>query len=141
VKRLDREDVISEMMGFDYMLPCPGQGAIAVQCSSTGSLSEVLEPIHDEKTFLAVLAERSYLSGLGGGCSLPVAAFAEVRRKTLTLTGCVIAPDGSEKHLLSSMIDIPDDMSEAREAAERLGLKLGKIAIEDGAAAMMGLGL
>lgn len=138
VKRLKRESDISEMLGFDFMLPCPGQGALAVQCSDKGSVSEILVPIHDEKSYLATLAERSYLQGLGGGCSLPVAALAEVYRKTLTLAGAVIAPDGSEKHLLQSTIDLPESVSEARDAVRRLGEKLAKIAVEDGALEMMG---
>lgn len=141
IKRLKREDVISEMLGFDFMLPCPGQGALAVQCSSTGSLAEILTPIHDEKTFLATLAERSYLQGLGGGCSVPVAAFAEIRRKAITLAAAVIAPDGSEKHLLQSTIDLPDDIALARKAVTDLGNKLARIALEDGALAMMEKGL
>ena len=60
------------------MLPAPGQGALAVQCRADDHETlELLAAIHDPLTAAAVSAERAFLSGLGGGCSLPVAAFAQ----------------------------------------------------------------
>jgi hydroxymethylbilane synthase len=56
--------------------------------------------LDDESTRNAVTAERAFLSALGGGCAVPVAAFAEVNVKSpvsdLKLTGLVISEDGSK---------------------------------------------
>jgi hydroxymethylbilane synthase len=138
LKRLKREDLISEVLSLDYILPGPGQGALAVQCADIAQLTELLAPIHDEKSYLATLAERSYWQALGGGRNLPIAVFGQVARKMLTLEGAVIAPDGSEKNYVAVTIDLPSDVYEDREAVVKLGQKLAKVALEDGAAAMMG---
>jgi hydroxymethylbilane synthase len=137
IKRLGHEDAISEFLGFDYMLPHPGEGTIVIQCAKHKEECPLLAPLHDEKTYLAALAERSYLDGLGTSGQVPVAAFAQIFRKTLTLAGAVIAQDGSEKHLLQTTIDLPAEIQEARKVVAALGLKLAKIALEDGARELM----
>lgn len=136
-KRRDCEDLISEVLGFDFMLPYPGQGAIAIQCKDDERLIDILAAVNDEKTFLATLGERSYLAGLGEGADLPVAAFGQVSRKMLTLAGAVIAIDGSEKHLLQVTIDLPAEVKEARKAVVVLGQKLARVALEDGASKLL----
>ena len=79
------------------MLPAPGQGALAVQCRSDDYATiNLLQAIHHQETALAVRAERAFLSALGGGCSLPVAALAHVQDQRIELTGLIVAPDGSQ---------------------------------------------
>ena len=89
--RLGLESHISEVFPLDVMLPAPGQGALAVQCRADDHETlELLASIHDPVTAAAVDAERAFLSGLGGGCSLPVAAFAQKNNGQIILTGAVI---------------------------------------------------
>jgi|GEM_PF-5216896 len=137
IRRLGREDAISELLGYDFMLPEPGEGGVVVQCLRGCAPCAFTEPLHDEKTHLAVLAESSYLHGLGTNKDAPVAAFAAISRKTMTLAGAVIACDGSEKHLLQTTIDLPQEPMEARKTVSALGKKLAKIALEDGAQQLM----
>ena len=81
------------------MLPAPGQGALAVQCRAedTATLA-LLAALEDETTRTCVAAERAFLSGLGGGCAVPVAAYAEADDRLqgagIRLTGLVISEDG-----------------------------------------------
>lgn len=80
-----------------------GQGALAVECRQSDlNTIDLLRPLYDPSTALRVLAERSFLKTLGGGCSAPVAVATELRettnRKTkLTLTGAVWSLDGKEE--------------------------------------------
>ena len=77
------------------MLPTPGQGALAVQCKSTDRTTlNLLAALDDEFTRKAVTAERAFLSGLGGGCAVPVAAHAIIHSTVINLTGLVISEDG-----------------------------------------------
>jgi len=63
---------------FDVMLPAPGQGALAVQCRADDlAARELLATIDDSSSRAAVTAERAFLKGLGGGCTAPVAAYAQ----------------------------------------------------------------
>ena len=95
--RLDLDNYIADWLSLDVMLPAPGQGALAVQCRVDDKETlELLAALEDESTRNAVTAERAFLSGLGGGCSIPVAAYAKVEGKTILLTGLVISEDGKK---------------------------------------------
>lgn len=96
--RLGREDAISEWLTCEQMLPAPGQGALAVQCRSDDKATlRWLSAIDDAATRRAVQAERAFLSGLGGGCALPVAAYATAdARAGLFLRGLVASLDGRQ---------------------------------------------
>ena len=77
--RLGLEQRVTEWIPLDVMLPAPGQGALAVQCRADDQTTlSLLAALEDGSTRKCVTAERAFLSGLGGGCSVPVAAYAEV---------------------------------------------------------------
>ena len=93
--RLGLEDHVTEWLSLDVMLPAPGQGALAVQCRADDQATlKLLAALEDDSTRKAVTAERAFLSGLGGGCSVPVAAYATVENQVISLTGIVISEDG-----------------------------------------------
>jgi hydroxymethylbilane synthase len=96
--RLGLDQHVAEWLPLDVMLPAPGQGALAVQCRSTDRTTlSLLAGLEDESTRRAVTAERAFLRGLGGGCAVPVAAYAAVISKqssVIRLTGLVISEDG-----------------------------------------------
>jgi hydroxymethylbilane synthase len=96
--RLGLDTHVSEWLSLDVMLPAPGQGALAVQCRvDDESTLKLLAALEDISTRNAVTAERAFLSGLGGGCSVPVAAYAEGVRDQVSgvrFTGLVISEDG-----------------------------------------------
>ena len=126
--RLGLQGHISEVFPLEVMLPAPGQGALAVQCRAddTETLA-LLTAIHDSLTAAAVDAERAFLSGLGGGCSLPVAAFAEKNNGQIILTGAVISVDGKEAIRLSA-VDVEP---------QKLGERLADLVLERGAAELL----
>lgn len=88
--RLGLEAHVTAWLPYDVMLPAPGQGALAVQCRSNDhqTLSR-LAALEDNATRRAVSAERAFLSGLGGGCAVPVAAYAEAGDSPDDVTGVV----------------------------------------------------
>jgi len=95
--RLGLEDHVTEWLPLDVMLPAPGQGALAVQCRAEDQTTlDLLAALEDDPTRRAVTAERAFLSGLGGGCSVPVAAYARIMSDELLLTGLVISEDGKK---------------------------------------------
>lgn len=96
--RLGLENHVTEWLPLDVMLPAPGQGALAVQCrSSDAETLRLLSRLEDNAAHKSVTAERAFLNGLGGGCAVPVAAYATTKNGAeddLTLTGLVISEDG-----------------------------------------------
>jgi len=126
--RLGLQVHISETFALNVMLPAPGQGALAVQCRADDvETLKLLEAIHDPLTAAAVHAERAFLSGLGGGCSLPVAAFAEKNNGSIILTGAVISADGKQAIRLSAVDNDPFE----------LGERLAQLVLERGAAELL----
>lgn len=92
--RLGLDHHVTEWLSLDVMLPAPGQGALAVQCRADDqSTLSLLAKLEDDPTRRAVTAERAFLSELGGGCSVPIAAYA-ISNQTIHLTGLVASPDG-----------------------------------------------
>ncbi len=126
--RLGLQTYISEVLPLDVMLPAPGQGALAVQCrADDAETRELLAAIHDPLSAAAVAAERAFLSRLGGGCSLPVAAFAEKNNGTIILTGAVLSMDGKQAIRLSAVDKEPN----------KLGERLAELVLERGAAELL----
>ena len=98
VTRLGIADQVTQYLELDQMLPAPGQGALAVQCrASDDEILSMLAEIEHVSTRAQVTAERAFLQGLGGGCSVPVAAYARVELGMIHLQGLVISADGKTK--------------------------------------------
>ncbi len=99
VLRLGLGEHITEYLPFEVMLPAPGQGALAVQCRVDDlATRERLVAIDDAAARADVTAERAFLKALGGGCSAPVAAYAQSHisnaQSLIQMTGLVASPDG-----------------------------------------------
>jgi len=129
LERLGYADAVTQVLPLDVIMPAPGQGALAVQARDEADLVALLAPLDHRPTRLAVTAERAFLAGLGGGCALPIAAYATVEGERLVLVGRVTAADGSRQ--ITVTIGGP-----AAEAAA-LGAQLAQIALDRGAADML----
>lgn len=127
--RLGLEQEITEFLSLDVMLPAPGQGALALETQQGHWIDEMLAPLHDSQAASAVTAERAFLAHLGGGCMLPIAAFAQCHGPRLHLQGLVSAPDG--QRVLRR--EIRGTMSEAVGLGEQLAAQM----LADGARALL----
>jgi len=95
--RLGLEEHITQWLPLDVMLPAPAQGALAVQSRvDDHAILSLLSPIHHVPTWAAVTTERAFLEGLGGGCAVPVAAYATCHADGLQLRGLVASLDGRQ---------------------------------------------
>jgi hydroxymethylbilane synthase len=117
--RLGLQEHITHWLPLNWMLPAPGQGALAVQCrSDDDETSAVLAKIQDPNAELTTRAERTFLQALGGGCSLPVGAYACLENDQLTLEAVVASPDG--KRLLRLNYEGEDPVELGTRAAKAL---------------------
>jgi hydroxymethylbilane synthase len=127
ILRLGLQQHIREYLSPEWMMPAPGQGALAVQCRADDERAlRLLGNIDHASSRAATGAERAFLHALGGGCSAPVAALAEVTGEaaaTLNLAGVVLAADGSRmvRGELTRSAGAPDDLGRrlARELERR----------------------
>ncbi|MEO8292423.1 MAG: hydroxymethylbilane synthase [Actinomycetota bacterium] len=82
---------------LNVMVPAPGQGCLALQCRDDDDHTrEALAPLDHAASHAALDAERSVMWRLGGGCALPLGAYAEQIEGGLRLTAVIAVPDGSE---------------------------------------------
>jgi len=84
--RMDWQNKITQSIAIDTMIPAPAQGALAIQCRNVDAeIKAICRSIHCENTGLAVSTERKILSGIGGGCQLPIGAFVVIDNHQFTL--------------------------------------------------------
>jgi len=112
------------------MLPAPGQGSIAVEVRSDDDFAMALcGRLDDASTRVCIMAERSFLRRLEGGCQVPIGAIATLRHRTVHLEGMVGSLDGAT--VLREHLEC--DISES----DSLGVRLAESLIEKGAADLL----
>lgn len=128
--RLGLADQITEVLPKSLILPAVGQGALGLETREDDVATRAaLEPLDDAVTHRCVLAERSLLAALRGGCLAPVGAWARVEDNALRLSAVVLSVDGRARLVaeLAGVLDEPIQLGE--RAAGDL--------IEQGAAALI----
>jgi hydroxymethylbilane synthase len=96
LRRLGRGERISTALPTDACVPAPGQGIIAVEIRSDDErMRRYVAPIDEPRAATALRAERAVVTRLGGGCQLPIGAYADVTDDGMTLTAIVISLDGA----------------------------------------------
>ena len=109
LSRLGWADRADEAISIARCLPAAGQGALGIEClDGNERIMRLLTPLRDPVTAACVTAERGVSAALGADCSLPLAAYAELREDRIWLRALLASPDG--KALLRA---------EARDASAR----------------------
>lgn len=89
IKRLGLEERISREFSVDEIIPAACQGILAVQARK-GFNTDFLKGFNDENSYNIATAERSFVKTLDGGCSSPVAAYADIKGDKIEITGMYV---------------------------------------------------
>jgi porphobilinogen deaminase len=96
LRRLGLADRIVQWFDPAEMCPAVGQGALAVETRGDGGPAhQACARLDHAETRAAITAERAVLGTLGGGCQVPIGAYAAVQGGRLHLRGIVISPDAA----------------------------------------------
>ncbi|MBK7227745.1 MAG: hydroxymethylbilane synthase [Ignavibacteriales bacterium] len=126
VERLNLKKHISSFIPKEEILPAVGQGALGIEIHEDNKVvNEILKSLHHDETYKAVIAERSLLRALEGGCQVPIGAFAEVKPSGLYLDAVVGSLDGS--------ITYRKKLRGSKNDPEKLGKTLAKDLLKAGA--------
>jgi len=107
-------------------MPAVGQGALGIECrASDEEISAALEKLNDAETRAAIIAERTLLSVLEGGCQVPLGAWGRIERDELVLDACVCSLDGLQ--YVKQRATAPPDQARA------LGQRMAKLLLDAGA--------
>jgi hydroxymethylbilane synthase len=130
LKRLGFENRISQRLPLDAMLPAIGQAALGLETrADDAKVIEVVRAISHQPSHQAVLAERTMLRALRGGCLAPVAGLAVIESNQLRLQGRVLALDGSSR--------VETTVQGLASRAEEVGQRAAELLILGGAQTMI----
>lgn len=119
LKRLDLEDRISRVFEPSELIPAAGQGIIVIQ-GRAGEDYEFLDCVNDKKAEMEALTERAFVRALDGGCSSPIAAFAQVEADEVRLVGLYYKE--KEDNYITG--EITGDSRDGEVLGQRLALQL-----------------
>jgi len=119
IERMNLKKHISSYIIKEVMIPAVGQGALGIEIHEDNKfVDEILQSIHHEDTYKAVLAERALLRTLEGGCQVPIGANAEVKPNGLYLDAIVGSLDGT--------LTFRKKMRGSKKDPEKLGKQLAR---------------
>jgi hydroxymethylbilane synthase len=125
LKRLGKTQLVKQIIPVEIMCPAAGQGALGIEIrEGDAATRQHLEFLNDRAACAATTCERALLNRLGGGCQVPIGAFAEMRNDNLHLEAIVADPDGSKVLRESRDGSINDP--------EKLGNDVGEILLRRG---------
>ena len=124
--RLGWSNRISEILSPEVCMPAVGQGALGVQARLKDTeIADALAALDDFETRQSIVAERSLLGALEGGCQVPLGAWARIERGELAIDAVVCSPDGTQ-HVRQRATASP-------EQARELGRRVAQLLIDSGA--------
>ena len=126
--RLGKMQLVKEVLSEEFMCPAAGQGALGIEIrAGDQAMRQHLAFLDDATARATTTCERALLNKLGGGCQVPIGAFAESRDGELQLTAIVARADGS--------VILRETQSGADPIA--LGEQVGKTLLQRGAAQIL----
>ena len=126
IKRLIGEEIITEYFEVDRMVPAAGQGALGIEARADNlEIKTLLDAINDSHSETEVLAERTVLQELGGGCQVPIGVNVRLKDDRLYLIATVCSTDGKHRIL--------ERLSGDSVCARELGVNLATKLIQNGA--------
>lgn len=124
--RLGRQNEITQYLPLENFLPAVGQGALVIEARLPDrDITALVSPLNHVPSWQSVIAERSFLLTLGGGCRAPIAALGTTRQGVLKLEGLIASLDG--KRILR------DSLEGSIMSPQEVGVKLAHKLLDAGA--------
>jgi hydroxymethylbilane synthase len=110
--RLSLGDRCAQRLDPGEFVPSPAQGAIALETVMNSEAAQVCARVDDHATRVAVTAERAVLIGLGGGCLLPLGAWARIEGGQLVLVAALVVEGVIRRAEASGRVNEPEALGE-----------------------------
>jgi hydroxymethylbilane synthase len=128
--RLQHGARISAFVPVEACVPAPGQGIIAIEIREADStLRQIVGAIDDAAAATALAVERVVVQRLGGGCQMPLGAFAELSGTSIVVRGIVVSPDGTQAAQATA--------HGSTDNAEQAGIDVAERLLAEGAGAIL----
>lgn len=121
VIRMGRDAEVAQFLPLNDFVPAPGQGALAVEVrSADDEVMALVSKVQDPPTRRDVTAERAFLKILGGGCEVPVGAYARTDGDTMVLSVFLASRDGTRVFKTKTMGSASNPHEVAMETHQRV---------------------
>jgi hydroxymethylbilane synthase len=129
--RLGLDHEVAEFLEPEQMIPAVGQGVMAVEArSGDEGTAALFAPLDHAESRAAITAERAFLAKIGGGCQVPVGAFARLEAGSLRLVAMIGARDGRQ---------VRGELSGAASEPAALGVALAEELLGSGGRELLAL--
>ena len=119
INALDLINKITEEFSTDELIPCAGQGIIAIQCRDNDiETKEILESVNDNETRIIANTEREVLKILEGDCDTAIGAFSNIDGNNINLVAELFSVDGQQRYFIKDTKNI--------DLAKELGWEIGE---------------
>jgi hydroxymethylbilane synthase len=130
LNRLGKTQLVKQVIPVEIMIPAAGQGALGIEIRrGDRATRELLAFLDDASARATTTCERALLNKLGGGCQVPIGAFAEMKGEIIHLNGLVAHPDGTK--VLRETRDGKDPVRLGEEVGETLLGRGGDVILEE----------
>lgn len=127
VHRMSYDDKIKVKLSLKEFIPAVGQGSVAIEIHESLSAEKrmkVREILNHTPTEHCLLAERSFLKTMDGGCSIPVFGLATLQNDSIQMKGGIISMDGKTRIVKEAVGSV--------EQAQQLGSELANDVLSSG---------
>ena len=124
IDSLNLQNKITDEFDVAKLVPCAGQGIIAIQCNENNKdILRLIEKINDAQTRIVAKTEREVLKILEGDCDTAVGVFARIKNNKIELTAELFSVDGKNRFFIREVEKIENHMILAKKIAGDLKIK------------------
>ena len=124
IDSLNLQNKITDEFDVTKLVPCAGQGIIAIQCNENNKdILRLIEKINDAQTRIVAKTEREVLKILEGDCDTAVGVFARIKNNKIELTAELFSVDGKNRFFIREVEKIENHMILAKKIAGDLKIK------------------
>ena len=124
IDSLNLQNKITDEFDVAKIVPCAGQGIIAIQCNENNQdILRLIEKINDKQTRIIANTEREVLKILEGDCDTAIGVFATIKNNKIELTAELFSVDGKSRFFIKEDDDIENHMILAKKIAGDLKIK------------------
>ena len=124
IDSLNLQNKITDEFDVAKLVPCAGQGIIAIQCNENNQkILRLIEKINDKQTRIIANTEREVLKILEGDCDTAIGVFATIKNNKIELTAELFSVDGKSRFFIKENDDIENHMILAKKIAGDLKIK------------------
>ena len=119
IEALGLTNKITHEFNTEELIPCAGQGIIAIQCRENDQeIINILEKINDDQSRIIANAERKILKILEGDCDTAVGVYAKIEKDLVNIKAELFSVDGKQRFFVEE--------SENKKMVKDLSIKIGE---------------